>query len=185
MVKDLEEIRNYLKNKDLCLLGNARSILNTSKDIDKFDIVCRMNRAFPKGKEKFIGKRTDVLFLSTTIPESRMIKEMIPKFIVWMVESDKRANNYVKNKAIQNPIEDWYGLKNSLTLNPSTGIMSIYFLLKHIDFKSLTIYGFEKDYKSGTWYHNLKTQKWHNFEEEYNYFNHWINKLYKKNVKML
>ncbi len=168
MVNNLEKIHNYLKNKDLCLLGNASSILKTKKNIDKFDVICRINRAFPKGKERFIGSKTNVLFLATTISESRLINEMAPNFIVWMVDSNKRANNYVKNNAVQNPIENCRELKEKLKLIPSTGCMAIYFLLKHIEFKSLTIYGFEKNYESGTWYHNLKNQPWHNFKEEYN-----------------
>ena len=50
---------------------------------------------------------------------------------------------------------------------PSTGCLAINFLLKHIEFKSLTIYGFDF-FKSGTWYHHLKNQCWHPVELEEN-----------------
>jgi len=183
MVNDLTKIKEYLKDKNICLLGNARSILNTKKDIEKFDVICRMNRAFSKGKEEYIGKRTDILFISTTLPEQRLINEMNPKFIVWMTPSDKRACDYIKNNAIQNPIEDWHYLNNFLTLNPSTGIMSIYFLLNHIEFKSLTVYGFDF-WKTFCHYHNLKKQTWHNFKEEQIFIEQWI-RDFKGKVKLL
>ena len=182
MVTNLTEIKKYLDGKHICLLGNARSILKTDKDIDSYDVICRMNLGFPQGHEKKIGSRTDILFISTKINENKMLKNFNPKYIVWMVKSDKRANEYIKQKAIQNPFKDWDELRNKLTLNPSTGLMSIYFLLKHINFKRLTIYGFESNYQSGTWYHNLKTQKWHNFEEEQKLIQELIS--YKKDIRI-
>jgi len=185
MVKDLKEIKEFLNNKNICLLGNAKGILETKKDIEKYDIICRMNRGYPRGKEPYIGKRTDILFLSTRLDETKMLQGFNPKFIVWMVDSDKRANPYIKKNAIQNPVSDRDELIIKLSQDkkkPSTGIMAIYFLLKYIDFKSLNIYGFD-GYRSGTWYHNLKTQNWHNFKNEEKLIEKWIKT--KENIKLL
>jgi hypothetical protein len=56
--------------------------------------------------------------------------------------------------AIQNPREDWAALFKKLGINPTTGMMSLYFMLNHIKFNSLTIYGFDF-FATKTWY-NVK-----------------------------
>jgi len=52
-----------------------------------------------------------------------------------------------KNK----PGIDWRELEKQLGINPSTGFLALNFFLKRIDFKSLTIYGFDF-FKTKTWY---------------------------------
>ena len=119
----------------------------------------------PEGKEKFIGSRTDILFLATRMREPAIKQDFNPNFVVWTTECQNLALPWVMENAIQNPVEDWRELRNKLPALPSTGYVTINFLLKHINFKSLTIYGFDF-FKSGTWYHNLRNQKWHCFEDE-------------------
>jgi len=149
--QSLVEIRKFCKDKKICLLGNANSILNGKKDIDSFDIVCRMNRGYPGGKEKFIGSRTDVLFLSTGLSGEKVRGLFNPRFVVWMTACHRLAYPWVFKSAVQNPAEDWKALHNKLSINPTTGIMALNFILKHIDFKSLDIYGFDF-FKTKTWY---------------------------------
>lgn len=55
------------------------------------------------------------------------------------------------NNAIQNPAEDWNDLFDKLSINPTTGLMALNFILNHIDFESLTIYGFDF-FATRTWY---------------------------------
>ena len=43
------------------------------------------------------------------------------------------------------------GIYKKLKINPTTGMMSLNFLLKHTNFKSLTIYGFDF-FATKTWY---------------------------------
>jgi len=166
MQTNLTEIKNYLKDKQICLLGNARSILNTPKDIDKYEIVCRMNRGLPIGKERYIGNRTDVLFTSTKLT-SQLVLQYKTRYLVWMTKCQKLLPEWMKSCTIQNPPEDWQELKDQYPENklPSTGCIVINFLLKHIEFKSLIIYGFDF-MRSGTWYNNLKDPRWHPKETE-------------------
>jgi len=167
MIKDLTNIQQFTENKNIVLLGNARSILTNEKDIDTFDIVCRINRGIPKGKEKAIGSRTDILFLATKMREEQITQNFDPRFIVWTTDSQGLALPYVMTYATQNPPEDWRTLYHRVQPDalPSTGYVAINFLLKHINFKSLTIYGFDF-FQTGTWYHNLLNQKWHNGKKE-------------------
>ena len=181
MQTDLSKLQSYLANKDIVLLGNSRSILTNEKNIDKYDVVCRINRGKPEGKEQFIGSRTDILFLATKMREPAIKQDFNPKFVVWTTECQKLALPWVMENAIQNPAEDWRELKSNLPALPSTGYVTINFLLKHINFKSLTIYGFDF-FKSGTWYHNLRNQKWHCFKEEEKLIKEMIKN---KNIKLI
>ena len=184
MITDLTEIKNYCKDKNICLLGNARSVLNTQKNIDQYDIIGRMNHGLPKGKEKFIGSRTDILFSSTRLSNSEIL-QFHSKYMVWMTASIKRLPEYLHSCTIQNPPEDWQELKDKYSKDklPSTGCIVINFLLKHIEFNSLTIYGFDHFLKSGTHYHNLKNQIWHNGEFEKELITSWIKN--RQNMKII
>jgi len=149
--QSLNEIQKFCKDKKICILGNANSVLNGKKNIDSFDIVGRMNRGTPRGKEKFIGSRTDILFLSTHMKGENIQRAFDPRFVLWMTACNRLASSWTLKNAIQNPPDDWDALYDKLSINPTTGMMSLNFLLKHIDFKSLTIYGFDF-FKTKTWY---------------------------------
>jgi len=151
MKQSLADVQKLCKGKRICLIGNANSILNEEKVIDSFDIIGRMNRGMPQGKEKFIGSRTDILFLSTHISGENIRKAFNPKFVVWMTVCHRLASPWVLKNAIQNPEEDWNVLYKELSINPTTGLMALNFILKHTNFKSLTIYGFDF-FATKTWY---------------------------------
>ena len=78
----LEELFFYTQGKDVCLIGNSKAVLTTAKDIDSYDIVCRINQAFPNDKNysKAIGNKTDVLFLGSVFKNTKNIDT---KFKVW------------------------------------------------------------------------------------------------------
>ena len=98
-MKDLVEIQEFLKNKEICVLGNATSILNNKKDIDGFEVVCRMNRGVPQGREEYIGSRTDIVFMSTRFrPEWE--QQFNAKFVVWCTECQNLATGWIKENAV-------------------------------------------------------------------------------------
>jgi hypothetical protein len=161
MITNLIKLQDYLNKKTICLLGNSNSILKTPKNIDSYDIICRINKGSPLRKEKFIGSRTDVLFLSTKMEDIDITKNFHPKYVVWINKNSSLQNNWLSQQVIKTSSEDWIEVKEKLTTLPSSGCVSIYFLIKYINFIRLDIYGFDF-FKSGTWYHNLKNQPWHN-----------------------
>ena len=172
---DLFDLIHDLEYKDIALLGNASSIMKTKKDIDKHEIVCRINRGTPQGKESYIGSRTDVLFTATKIDP--LLKQFNAKYIIWTTKCTKLLTPKLDEIAYQNPPEDWEKLKALCPVDklPSTGLVALQFLAKQIHFKNLTIYGFDC-FHTGTWYHSMKNQPWHvgEFEESF------INKLIKE-----
>jgi len=165
-IKDIQKLMN---NKTICLIGNSRSILKNEKDIDIYDVICRCNRGKPQGKSKYIGSRTDILFLSTKIDGVRLQRNFNPRFIIWLPPGRKRVTPFVKNNAYFVPKEEWQILYDKLSgeYRPSTGLMALNFILNHLEFKKLIIYGFDF-FKSGTWYHQIKSgvHEAHNPEEE-------------------
>jgi hypothetical protein len=125
-----------------------------------------MNRGTPRGKEEFIGSCTDILFLSTHMRGDNIRGSFNPRFVVWMTVCNRLASSWVMKNAIQNPKEDWDALYKELSINPTTGMMALSFILKHIDFKSLDIYGFDF-FATKTWYNTkIDNEQKHNGKKE-------------------
>ncbi len=181
MKQSLDEIQEFCKGKRLCLIGNADSVLQEKRNIDKFDVTCRMNRGDPAGKEAFIGNRTDILFLSTFMEDVRIQGSYKPRHVVWMTICHRLASAWVMRNAIQNPREDWDELYKELHINPTTGMMALKFILKYIKFKSLDIYGFDF-FATKTWYNTkIDSGQKHSGQKEKVVFMNMIRD--KKNVK--
>lgn len=151
MSRSIAEVQEFCKGKRICLIGNADSVLKRKRKIDSFDVIGRMNRGMPRGKEEFIGSRTDILFLSTGMSGENILRSYNPRFVIWMTVCRRLADPWVLKNAIQNPRKDWKRLYGQLSINPTTGLLALYFMLKRIDFKSLTIYGFDF-FTTKTWY---------------------------------
>jgi len=170
----LLKIQKLCKDKRMCIIGNADSVLRKKKDIDGYDIIGRMNRGRPTGKEGYIGSRTDILFLSTGM--SRKSIEVsygqgleFPNLklpVIWMTANHRLAHPWVIRNAIQNPKKDWNELHKKLKINPTTGMMTLKFVLKYLDFASLDIYGFDF-FTTKTWYNTkVDSGKKHSGEKE-------------------
>ena len=151
MRKDIAKIQEFCEGKNICLIGNANSILSKKKRINRFDVICRMNRGSPRGKESYVGSRTDILFLSTGMHGENIQHSFDPQFVVWMTACHRLATPWVLKNAVQNPKRDWQRLYKKLEINPTTGLLALSFILKRMNFKSLTIYGFDF-FKTRTWY---------------------------------
>ncbi len=93
--------------------------------------------------KEYIGSRTEILFGSsnTTIPV------MDTKYFVWctyhLAPQIKRFYPNLKTPFILFGQKEWYELEAELDARPVTGTISFYFLVKHINFKDLTLYGFD------------------------------------------
>ena len=144
----LDGIKNYLKNKSICLLGNAKSIFNNKKDIDGFDIVCRCNKSFPdlaiNEYKEYIGTRTDILFTDAFPIGQKEIKSIIkPKFIVRTRKNLRDMTQWFLDNSIYWGETEWSYLAERGKFSPTTGILGLYFLIENIKFKDLTMYGFD------------------------------------------
>ena len=172
MITNLIKVQEFMLNKNICLLGNSNSILKHPKNIDSYDIICRINRGSPIGREKYIGSRTDILFLATRMEENIINSIFKPKYVIWTTKDVRLQSKWIKEHAIQNPPEDWQELKDTLATLPSTGCVAINFLVKYIAFNKLTLVGFDF-FKSGTFYHHAR-QTWHDGANEEQYIRYLI-----------
>lgn len=172
----------FIKTNNICILGNAKSIFNTKKNIDSYDTVCRMNRGYPIGNEKYLGSKTDILFISTN-PD---IEQFNPTHIVWCTPRREVMEIDEKYKSILTyyTIKDWEDLYNKLDkkYRPSTGLMAIDFLIKHTEFKELHIYGFDF-FKTESWYDKNFMSGSHNPGLEKNIINEFIKE--RNNIKII
>lgn len=143
----INDFKEYCKNKNIVIVGNS-STLQYSKYshlIDSHDIVVRINNAYPIKNEfrKNIGIKTDVYAISISrkdIAKSKLKGNNL-KYIL-------RLNKFEKDLPYENII---YGNRkeyNELKLKfnnfkPSTGSIIINFFKNNIDYKKLTLIGFD------------------------------------------
>ncbi len=176
-----KEFFDFVKGRNIALFGNAQSVLNEPKEIDtKYDIICRTNSGLPKNNVKFIGSRTDILFLSIPISESTL-KKLNPKFIIWCTPKQYQITEWIKENALMYSNLDWTKLLNILKHRPSTGIMALDILL-HTKFKTITLYGFDH-WQTGTWYNNRRHLAQHSPEAEEKYIQELI-RQYKGRIQI-
>lgn len=150
--KTWNDIIHYIKDKDVVLFGNAKSVLQVKKEIDaKYQVICRINLGFPEGKEEYLGSATDILFISMPIEEDQLIR-LNPYFIIWCSPKHEKMTPYIKQHALTYDIQSWQNLYDDIGARPSTGLMALD-ILRKTDFKSLTLYGFD-NWTSETWYTN-------------------------------
>ena len=167
--KTWHELIHFLKGRKIALFGNAKSVLNKEKEIDsQYDVICRMNLGFVKGHEKYIGSKTDVLFLSMPIQEERL-RQLNPKFIIWCTPKQELMTPHLQKHALTYSKVDWYRLFGTLKARPSTGVMAFDILI-NIGCKQLDLYGFDH-WKSVTWYNDKNRPSHHNPETEEKYIN--------------
>jgi len=125
-------IHKITKNKDVAIVGNAKSIFNEKRDIDKHEVVIRLNRGFPKDG---IGTRTDILGTSFGLTQDE-IKQYSPKAILWCTPRHENMTDYLKQVAYIFPKSSWVNLESRINARPSTGLMTIYYVLSSC--KSIT-----------------------------------------------
>jgi len=146
-----KELKQFILNKDIAIVGNAKSVFNKKRPIDEHEIVIRINKGSPKEKEEIIGTRTDILALSLCLDQNKIESEFSPKIIVWCTPKYTLMNEYLQQVARIYPLQDWFKLYDILNARPSTGCMIIDYIAPYA--KKLTLYGFDF-WNSNTWYTN-------------------------------
>lgn len=148
-------------DKNIAIIGNAESLLqqNYSQEIDKNDIVCRINRGIPIFPQQ--GKKFNCLFYTNENLISDLIKSIPDN--VYMINTSIIDNNLKST------------LKQKLNLitkkqKPSTGFLIISYVITFVP-KQINIFGFDWK-KTRTFYekdyYNTNDIIWnsHNFLEE-------------------
>lgn len=163
---ELEELQSYMKGKTIAVLGNGKCILKNpnGKLIDSHDVVIRMNggapvKSFSSGE--FMGNKFDIY--SVNQDAAHYIKR--GKDAKYILRLNPLGQNKLDSKQAQNlklfpniyyafgkqqkqikklAAKPPYNKGNrDINKRPSTGAWTLEFLVRNIDFKSISLFGFD------------------------------------------
>jgi len=157
-----------LENKNIVLFGNAKSVFDTTREVDdKYDVICRCNAGLPTGEKKYLGSRTDILFLSLVL--SKMQLELFrTKTIIWCSPKLEIITPLIlKHINCMYSIKQWEILYANIKSRPSTGLMAFDYILQN-NFKTLTLIGFDF-WNTPNWYTDTIHIAQHNPKAEQQY----------------
>lgn len=169
--KELECLADLVRGKQVAIIGNSQKLQGKGEEIDTFDVVVRLNRAWdlPETMKQDVGSKTDIICLSADREKLSTILSK-HKNVVWMTPK-KRSDleTSLLPRLYFYPIDSWQSLQQQLGARPSTGCMVFDLFSKLLDKGHLTMYGFDF-FQSPNWYDApAKTN--------------WFSRLFKRNRK--
>jgi hypothetical protein len=162
-----ERLFSLLFGKRVALVGPSPHLVNRycGEDIDKYDIVCRINEVLPLGYTNDYGSKTDIVFYNCA-------RNYMPEFVCKMRASEAITKVLVGAKSVAQDcilswkddyvapiINDWIGINEyeipfswiglgnyrsimrKMNTEPSSGILSLVTLLQY-EIKELLVTGF-------------------------------------------
>ena len=145
------QLYDLTKDKSIVIVGNSPSVFKKINPIDDYDVVIRINKGYPMGRENYIGTRTDVLVSAYNLSE-KTVRAYYKQTVLFWAFNTEFAHPYWKHNAyLFKAMERWKLQKSLGGAKPSSGIIIIDWLCRHTDFKELHLYGFSF-FKDGTWW---------------------------------
>ena len=163
---ELEPIRKEIEGKNVCIVGNAKSIFDKKNglEIDRHDFIIRFNRGFICDK-KSQGSKTSLLILACILQDYE-IKSFNPKYVA------NRSKSYLNNADFTINNTERAIMKDGIGSQPSSGFMAINICLsfgaKHID-----LYGFDWE-ATPTFYNDPNYMTQHNYNKEHEIINGYV-----------
>ena len=145
---NIKKLKKYLKNKKIALVGNSPKLLYKKRNIDKFDLVIRINVLPLKKYEKYLGTRCDIMMMSTGA--IKLIDENYIK--IYLTDKNRHLVKYGKGEIYTFPLKYHKYLTKKIKSRPTSGLMAIYFLTKLIKNPNITLFGF--DHSPTSWVAN-------------------------------
>jgi hypothetical protein len=150
----MNSLQKFCNNKTIALVGNSSRLLNNKlgKVIDDHDIVIRINHAprYIKNYTEHVGSKTTIMSYGLTRLDlvNQLSKIANPQYNLFLIRCNGEIKNYSDYSIFKNPyhgsIEEYKELRSIFgTLKPSTGIVTVNFLIKNINFSKLDLYGFD------------------------------------------
>lgn len=156
----LSGLKEFFNNKSVAIVGNAESVLskNFGDEIDKHDVVIRINKGFPSKNKLALGTKTTVLFLACTLTPY----ELAQFNAAFTVRRSKLCHNICDFNCSKEDrarlIQEGNYLRKleHKKSQPSTGFLAINFVLS-TNYNKLDLYGF--DFFATPTYYNPKGYK--------------------------
>ena len=167
----------WFKNKDVAIVGSAASLFNNKlgKQIDKHEIVVRINRGILVKDESSQGKRTDIW----AIGQPKTVEDLFDSVKYkhnfhlshkgrFYVHSGKKTKESHPKIEYYLPMNILNKLRKKLKHNkPSSGLMAAHYICECAP-KTLTLYGFDWK-KTPTWYYEETSYQPHDWKLEKQY----------------
>ena len=192
--KLLKKFQEYCKDKTIAIVGNSSCIFNKSygAKIDKHDIVIRFNWIIEKDLKRFAthtGQKFNVYVYAIKSPGrfQSLISRNNIKNKDFIIRTRHDDSHYLSEKATKNIL--YYcdkEFRDSIPLHlftrckeASAGAMTLQFLLDCVDFKSISLFGFDF-FKSADSKPSMSNEfrsfyfMSHNKKDEKDFFDYWI-----------
>lgn len=144
-MKNLDIIRKQIENKSVALVGNSQKVLGKKFDVDKHDIVIRMNGAWklPDAMQASVGNKLDILCISGHKKEINQVVSEVSQ-VIWMSpKSRDELTQETTNQLFFYPVDWWTELNENIGARPSTGCMAVDMVRRMLGDGDLTLYGFD------------------------------------------
>lgn len=140
--RDLQTLERLVRDKSVALVGNAASLYERPRDVDRHDVVVRINRGpFVSDPQGIAGRRTDILLISAFRGEEYL---SAAPHVVWMTPKKRNSLSRQELRRLYfYPPEWWERLSAEIGARPSTGCMGIDLLSRMIGTGEIHLYGFD------------------------------------------
>lgn len=170
--ENLREVKAFLKDKRVAIVGNAESIFskNNGSKIDEFDVIIRFNKGFIT-KPESQGTRTDIIIMACELTQKERKSYNAKYYINRMNRFHNPTPLHFKNVDIK------YISKDIKDARASSGFIAINLCIE-AEAKSIDLFGF--DWEATPTFYNPKDYKTlHNYADEkdlvFNKFNVKVN----------
>jgi hypothetical protein len=142
-----EEFHSFCEAKSIAIVGNSKALLehNFGQDIDAHDIVLRFNAGYPEPKfQQYVGTRTDI-WACASYSGMKSIHKFQGNFTyaLWANWHTRSLRESIKPQTFILPIQYWYYVRRLMGANPTSGAVVLTYFNEHIDYRSMTVYGFD------------------------------------------
>jgi len=157
---DLNTLLGYFKDKRIILVGNSNSLLsrNYGELIDSHDCVVRMNLGLvDPEKPNVFGRKTHIWASGLSIHWKQkqgysFFHDKCKYILLLSAHVNYNQLSFMLENGYTDSIENYIELVERFQSKPSTGAMTINFLMNSINnFSSLSLVGFDF-FKTKTWY---------------------------------
>ena len=146
---EIGELQKALRDQTIAVVGNGSNLLKARNGdlIENHDVVVRMNRGLPPpGLFPNLGSRTDLWSFSGMINIAALVDyhgRFGARWNLWLTEYWGYAHPVVRRGVFVAPPESYRELRSKLQTSPSTGCLTLDFLIRTTKFKSMTVLGFD------------------------------------------
>jgi hypothetical protein len=165
---------DYFKDKSVCVVANTLIEEDLNVLVDSHDIVIRFNNPYLYNKGSKVNVIASSLFKNISFP-TLFSYQNVDYYLATVLDVSQPSNCYYSPRNIKESLnlglmtqqqfdkfkypltnDEILEIEKNLMFTPSSGIYILYWLIKKIDFKSLSVVGFS--FIGRTWTHSFEKE---------------------------